>query len=120
MRLSWLKALAILGLVLASAPSISATSPLVGKAAPGFALKDRQGQLYALQPARDKPLLVLWFFAADSRPSQEGFLTLDRLAKRFPAGALVGNRVRRWRVLMSPGPGRFSKAPIPQPASMRF
>ncbi|HSH69257.1 MAG TPA: tetratricopeptide repeat protein [Deferrisomatales bacterium] len=88
MRLSWLTALAILGLVLASAPSISATSPLVGKAAPGFALKDRQGQLYALQPARDKPLLVLWFFAADSRPSQEGFLTLDRLAKRFPAGAL--------------------------------
>lgn len=84
-------------LLLAAAPALGAAKPLPGQEAPQFALKDLKGQVFDLESAGEMPLLVLWFFDVDSRPSQEGLLTLDRLAKTFPPGALAV-----WGVTTSP------------------
>lgn len=53
-----------------------------GKSAPVFTLKGLDGKTYDLAQAKDRPMVVLYFFDVDSRPSQEGLLTLNDLAKR--------------------------------------
>jgi tetratricopeptide (TPR) repeat protein len=61
-----------------------------GQAAPGFALKDTGGKAYDLSAnMTTQPMAILYFFDADSRPSQEGLLSLDKLTKRFKGQELV-------------------------------
>jgi len=67
-----------------------------GAAAPVFSLKDTKGQSYDLSAAQNQQLTILYFFAADSRPSQEGLLNLNDLAKKNP-----GTGLKVWAVSMS-------------------
>jgi tetratricopeptide (TPR) repeat protein len=61
----------------------------VGQAAPPFVLKSSQGQSFDLVGMKDQPMLILYFFDADSRPSQEGMLSLDNLAKKYKDAELI-------------------------------
>ncbi len=56
--------------------------PLTGKA-PLFALKDVNGKTYDLAAMKDHPMIILYFFSVDSRPSQEGLLNLNQLAVKY-------------------------------------
>jgi len=68
-----------------------------GTAAPVFSLKDAEGQIYDLSKAKDQQIIILYFFAADSRPSQEGLLSLNDLAKQQP-----GSGLKVWAITLSP------------------
>lgn len=54
-----------------------------GQAAPLFALQDLNGKKYDLAAMKKNTLMVVYFFDAQSRPSQEGLLNLDQLAKKY-------------------------------------
>ncbi len=61
----------------------------VGQTAPLFSLQDLKGQTYDLSQMKEKPMILLYFFEAESRPSQEGLLTLNELAKPFQEEGLT-------------------------------
>ncbi len=54
-----------------------------GESAPFFSLDDLQGERYDLSSVKETPMVVLYFFDIESRPSQEGLLTLNELIKRY-------------------------------------
>lgn len=54
-----------------------------GDTAPMFMLKNSQGKNYELAGMKEQPMLILYFFDVTSRPSQEGLLSLDNLAKKY-------------------------------------
>ncbi len=54
-----------------------------GQEAPQFSLKDLSGKVHDLSRTKARSMIILYFFDIDSRPSQEGLLSLNRLAKRF-------------------------------------
>ncbi len=68
-----------------------------GAAAPPFSLKDMKGQVYELAKMKEQPLLLLYFFDVESRPSQEGLLSLNRLA-----GPHAGGDLMVWAITLSP------------------
>jgi tetratricopeptide (TPR) repeat protein len=95
-RFHLLKAMAILLLVL-SGPQGAQAKPSSGQAAPSFALKDHQGQTHDITSLKNRPLIVLYFFDAESKSSQEGLVSLAQLTGRFKeSGATV------WAVTLSP------------------
>lgn len=69
------------------APSFGQVGP--GQVAPEFSLTDLQGNSHKLSDNKSQPMLVLYFFDAASRPSQEGLLSLNNLAKRFDTAKLA-------------------------------
>lgn len=83
----------IVCLALAFAVSAAGGAPChavsVGQAAPEFALKDLGGKMYNLSLMKKSPMVVLYFFDAASRPSQEGLLSLDQIAKKYKGGQLT-------------------------------
>ena len=67
---------------------IAASSPgygqiATGQTAPVFAATDINGKRHDLATMKTHPMLILYFFDVTSKPSQEGLLTLDDLAKRY-------------------------------------
>ena len=60
-----------------------------GGAAPGFKLNDINGRSYDLAVIKDQPMMILYFFDVESRPSQEGLLNLDSLAKKYEDANLM-------------------------------
>jgi tetratricopeptide (TPR) repeat protein/peroxiredoxin len=54
-----------------------------GSQVPVFTLKDINGKPYPLSGMKNKAMTILYFFDADSRPSIEGLLSLDQLAKQY-------------------------------------
>lgn len=60
-----------------------------GQTAPGFALKDLGGTMHDLSQMKKSPMVVLYFFDAASRPSQEGLLSLDQIAKKYKGAQLA-------------------------------
>jgi len=60
-----------------------------GQTAPVFVLKDLGGKAFDLTSMKSKPLTILYFFDVDSRPSQEGLLSLNELAKQHGADLVV-------------------------------
>lgn len=60
-----------------------------GDMAPAFSLKDVKGTTYDLYQIRKRPMIILYFFDAESRPSQEGLMSLDQLAKRYADADLI-------------------------------
>ena len=54
-----------------------------GQIAPVFSLKDFKGKTYDLSQMKDHPMIILYFFDAESRPSQQGLLSLNQLAKQY-------------------------------------
>jgi tetratricopeptide (TPR) repeat protein len=66
-----------------------AAQPGAGQTAPLFVLKDTQGKAYQLVDMKDQPLLIVYFFDVNSRPSQEGLMNLDQLAKKYKESNLT-------------------------------
>ena len=54
-----------------------------GKQVPLFSLKGMDGKTYDLKEMNDNPMMIIYFFDATSRPSQESLLTMDNLAKKY-------------------------------------
>jgi tetratricopeptide (TPR) repeat protein len=54
-----------------------------GQIAPIFSLKDFKGKAYDLSQMKDHPMIILYFFDVESRPSQQGLLNLDQMAKQY-------------------------------------
>lgn len=54
-----------------------------GQQVPLFSLKDMEGKTYDLSTMKNKRMMIIYFFDATSRPSQETLLTMDNLAKKY-------------------------------------
>jgi tetratricopeptide (TPR) repeat protein len=68
----------------------------IGHTAPKFSLSDLKGENLQLADLIAHPMVILYFFDVESQPSQEGLLSLDRLAKKFPK-----ERVQVWSITQS-------------------
>lgn len=75
----------------------AAAALTTGKPGPDFTLNDAKGTPFTLYTLKDHQMVVLYFFDAASRPSQEGLAYLDNLKKRFSDDNLVV-----WAITMSP------------------
>jgi tetratricopeptide (TPR) repeat protein len=60
-----------------------------GQIAPTFTLKDLKGQAHDLSGLMDRPMTILYFFDVESRPSQEGLLSLHQLVKQYKESDLT-------------------------------
>lgn len=87
--------IAITALTLISGVCYGRISP--GGQAEVFSLKGQDGKTYDLSSMKDNPLLILYFFDVESRPSQEGLLSLDQLVKKYK-----GTSLNVWAVTVSP------------------
>ena len=67
-----------------------------GNPAPPFSLTEA-GKVYDLSAVKDRPLIILYFFDAASRPSQEGLLSLNQLATQHKDADLTV-----WAITLSP------------------
>lgn len=76
-------------LVALAVPGIGRAQLKAGQAAPLFVLKDTHGDSFELVGMRDQPMVIIYFFDVNSRPSQEGLLHLDELAKTYKESNLV-------------------------------
>jgi tetratricopeptide (TPR) repeat protein/peroxiredoxin len=85
----------ITGVLLVSKVSYGQLSP--GQLAPSFSLKDLKGQIYDLSRMKERALIILYFFDAESRPSQEGLLSLNQLTKQHKGTGLTA-----WAITLSP------------------
>lgn len=83
-------------LIIAGA-GLCAAQIIPGQTAPVFSLEDAGGKAYDLADMASQPMTILYFFDAKSRPSQEGLISLDNLAKRFSGQKLVV-----WGITTSP------------------
>jgi tetratricopeptide (TPR) repeat protein len=71
----------------------------IGHTAPKFSLSDLKGQKLELADMMAHPMVILYFFDVESQPSQEGLLSLDRMAKKFPK-----ERIQVWGITQSSKP----------------
>lgn len=79
------------------AAGLAAAEVRPGSEAPAFSLKDLEGRTHDLARAKEQPLTVLYFFDGDSRPSQEGLVSLNGvLAAHRGAGMEV------WAITRTP------------------
>ncbi|MCK5229739.1 MAG: redoxin domain-containing protein, partial [Desulfobulbaceae bacterium] len=69
-------------IIIGVGPYSGQAEPLTGKA-PAFSLKDVNGKTYDLSTMKDHQMIILYFFSADSRPSQEGLLNLIQLSAKY-------------------------------------
>ncbi len=90
----------ITGLILIS--GVCYGQVITGKQAPVFSLQDINGNTYDLSAMKKMPMVILYFFDIESRPSQEGLLNLDELAKKYKETEL-----NVWAVTLSSG-GKLS------------
>jgi len=60
-----------------------------GQTAPVFSLKDFKGNAYDLSQMKDHPMIILYFFDVESRPSQQGLLNIDQLSKQYKDADLM-------------------------------
>jgi tetratricopeptide (TPR) repeat protein len=80
-----------------SASGISRGQPSPGQVAPPFSLKDLKGQTYDLSQMKERPMTILYFFDAESRPSQEGLLSLNQIMRQYKGTDLIV-----WAITLSP------------------
>lgn len=66
-----------------------------GQIAPIFSSKDFKGKVYDLSQMKDHPMIILYFFDVESRPSQSGLLSLDRLAKQYKDADVIAWGITR-------------------------
>jgi tetratricopeptide (TPR) repeat protein len=85
----WILTILMAGLAVLLASSAGQTQVKAGQPAPLFALKSPGGQTFELAGMKDQPMLILYFFDVDSPSSQEGLLSLDRLAKKYKNAELM-------------------------------
>ena len=67
-----------------------------GQTAPIFSLKGIDGKHYDLEMMKDKQMIILYFFDVESRPSIEGLIFLDKLAKRY-----ADSEIKVWGITIS-------------------
>jgi tetratricopeptide (TPR) repeat protein len=84
-----LTSVAVVMTVILSGTNVGYGQITPGQTAPVFSLKDVKGGMHDLALIKDQPMTILYFFDAESRPSQEGLLTLDQLAKRYEHADLI-------------------------------
>jgi tetratricopeptide (TPR) repeat protein/peroxiredoxin len=89
--------LTIVFVFLACLPVASHGAIAPGHPVPVFSLKDDSGTLHSLSTMKTRAMTILYFFDADSRPSIEGLLSLDRLATQFQDADLTV-----WAITRSP------------------
>ncbi len=77
----------IIGIIFGSEVCYSQLSS--GQVAPIFSLKDIKGQTQDLSRMKESPIIILYFFDVDSRPSQEGLLSLNQLTKQYKGVDLI-------------------------------
>ena len=71
-------------LVSISAAALTHAAPIaLGQAAPAFTLNDTQEKMHDLSAMKAHPMIILYFFDANSESSQEGLISLDNLAQKF-------------------------------------
>ena len=80
-----------------SGTSVGYSQITPGQTAPVFSLKDVNGRTHDLSLMKDQSMMILYFFDVESRPSQEGLLSLDQLAKRYKDANLT-----TWGITLSP------------------
>ncbi|MGD9367012.1 MAG: redoxin domain-containing protein [Desulfobacteraceae bacterium] len=79
--ISRLSHLAVLLLLCCSVPAYAAG--LTGSPAPDFTLADINGAPHQLSSLKDRPMVMLYFFDAASKPSHGGLTTLDGLLAKY-------------------------------------
>jgi tetratricopeptide (TPR) repeat protein len=84
-HLKW-RSVALVLFLFAACPCLALQS---GEMAPSFSLTDLTGRTLSLENAGSQPMTVLFFFDAESRPSQEGLLMLGQLTSKYPSAGLV-------------------------------
>jgi peroxiredoxin len=87
----------VLGLAVCIAYAPLSYALSMGQGVPSFALQDLNGKKYELSAMKKAPMMVVYFFDAQSRPSQEGLLSLDQLAKKYKDAELTV-----WAITRSP------------------
>lgn len=87
----------ILLLAFWSSPDMGWAQISPGKPAPTFSLLDLKGRSHDLAQMKTSPMVILYFFDVDSRPSQEGLLSLNQLAKKYKEAQLIV-----WAITTSP------------------
>ena len=65
------------------------SSTLVDSQAPDFTLKDSSGKVYELAGLQSQPMVMLYFFDPQSKPSHGGLITLDQLCAKYARTDLV-------------------------------
>jgi tetratricopeptide (TPR) repeat protein len=81
---------------LLSCPCLWAKSlSLKGEPAPSFALNDPNGNHYDMDKLEGNPLLILYFFDASSRTSQEGLANLDHWVTQYKKADLTAWGITR-------------------------
>ncbi len=80
-----------------------------GQMSPVFSLKDMNGKTFNLSYIKEQPMITLYFFDVESRPSQEGLLSLNRLAKKYEKSDLIV-----WAITLS------EKVPLPLLYNLTF
>jgi len=85
----------VIVLAFSAVPVCHALTP--GQAAAVFSLSDLSGRQYDLAAVKKEPMVILYFFDARSRPSQEGLLNLDQLSKKYQNADL-----KVWGITRSP------------------
>jgi tetratricopeptide (TPR) repeat protein len=68
-----------------------------GQMASDFSLSDLNGKTYTLSRMKDQPMVILYFFDVESRPSQEGLISLNQIAKQYEEIDL-----NVWAITLSP------------------
>ena len=61
----------------------------IGQKAHDFSLTDMEGKVHTLSDLHEKSLMMLYFFDADSRPSQEGLLNIYHLSEKYSKADLT-------------------------------
>lgn len=99
--MKYFKSIIILGTAIFALNLISSSPTSAGifkgQTAPGFVLKDLNGNRHDFEQFKDQPMLILYFFDAESRSSQEGLISLNELAKQYEAADLLV-----WGITRSP------------------
>ena len=78
-------------------PGVGHGAISAGSQVPVFTLKDINGKAYPLSGMQNTAMTILYFFDADSRPSIEGLMSLDRLARQYRDADLTV-----WAITRSP------------------
>jgi tetratricopeptide (TPR) repeat protein len=93
--LSRCRLITILVLLCCLCPAYSAA--LTDLSAPDFTLKDMNGKAHALSTLKRRPMVMLYFFDAESKPSHAGLSTLDQLCEKYKDADL-----QVWAITQSP------------------
>ena len=89
--------LAVAVIAVGMLPGVGHGAISAGSQVPVFTLKDINGKAYPLSGMQNTAMTILYFFDADSRPSIEGLLSLDRLARQYRDADLTV-----WAITRSP------------------